>query len=456
MDHFLQTSDYSPEKWGSMRNISKPLCLGLVLTFASACQVARPERPTFNSSGSSRERDQDPKISPGSTKTSNSDGTSQTKQGSGSADPSKGSDGNPGPGMNTTPKDPVMDGKDPDASKEPDRDTNAGSVPPKLSLLFTGNNQGQISVYKFDRSTGGATLLKANSFGGKAPTFLAFDAKNKRVFSVNEMSDGGLMSFSLDPASGTMNVLSNVSFPSGATHVGLDPSAKYIFGASYNGHRVYSFSIGNDGKIGPQISSEGSGMNSHQAMATTNAVFVPALSSNHIAMYSMANGQLTSTGTLPVPGGPRHMAIHPNGKWAYVLTENAQTVLALDVNGAKLTAKGNPISALTTAASGFAAEIHVHPNGKFVYASLRGSDQIASFAVNGDGTLKLLKNAKTGGQWPRHFSIDSSGQWLFVANQMGGGVTIFKIDATSGDISKQSATVAAQGPQFVELIDFND
>lgn len=446
-----------------MKFASKLLSIALIFGLAAACQDAnRPQRPSLKRSANTEKGRDIPKNPTQSGVNSNPETSGPDQEGGVQGMPKPMSnpienpnpDPNPNSNPNSTsdPKPDPVSGPKPDPMPDP---TPTTPKVPKLSLLFTGNNQGQIAVYKFDRAAGTATLLKSNNFSGKAPTFLAFDVKNKRVFSVNEVSDGGLVSYSFDPASGTLNLLSSVSFPSGATHVGLDPSAKFIFGASYNGHKVYSFPIGNDGKIGAQISAEGSGMNSHQAAATANAVFVPALGSNQIAMYSMANGQLTSQGTLPLSGGPRHMAIHPNGKWAYALTENSQQVLAMDVNGAKLIAKGAPISALISPAGGYGAEIQVHPNGKFVYASLRGNNHIASFAVNADGTVKLLKNVKTGGDWPRHFSLDSTGEWMFVGNEKGGGVTIFKVDLATGDLAKQAATVPAQGPQFVELVDFD-
>ncbi len=331
---------------------------------------------------------------------------------------------------------------------------------PRLSLLFTGNDAGVIEVHKFNRADGTASLLKSNSFAGTAPTFLKIDKANKRVYAVNEIPDatGGMMSFSLDTATGVLTQLSKVTVNMGTTHIAVDANGKFAFGASYGGNTINSFPIGADGKLGTRISSEMSGMNSHQALVIPGAVFVPALGSDQLTTYSVgSDGKLTSLGALALGGGPRHIALHPNGKWSYIITEKSNQLYAITMNGAaKPSLNGAAVDALTDkAGSNAGAEVQVHPNGKFVYASVRGKDVIAIFSVEADGKAKLLKNVPSAGVWPRHFSLDASGQWLFVAGQRGGGVAVFKVDAASGDLTKQAASVATTSPQYVELVDFD-
>ena len=76
------------------------------------------------------------------------------------------------------------------------------------------------------------------------------------------------------------------------------------------------------------------------------------------------------------PGsGPRHFAMHPTGKFAYVINELANTLTSFTYDG-KLGSL-QEIQNITTLPAGYketshTAEVVVHPTGKFLYGSNRG------------------------------------------------------------------------------------
>jgi 6-phosphogluconolactonase len=86
------------------------------------------------------------------------------------------------------------------------------------------------------------------------------------------------------------------------------------------------------------------------------------------------------------PGaGPRHFALHPNGKFAYVIAEMGHTVTASSYDPAAGALQ--PLQTVSTLPKDFEgrnddAEIRVHPSGKFLYASNRGDDSIAIYAID--------------------------------------------------------------------------
>src|SRR5699024_11416652 len=65
-------------------------------------------------------------------------------------------------------------------------------------------------------------------------------------------------------------------------------------------------------------------------------VVVADLGIDELVTYRVKNGQLEKVNTLEVkPGsGPRHIAFHPDGKTAYLLTELSSEVIVLDYNEA--------------------------------------------------------------------------------------------------------------------------
>ena len=78
--------------------------------------------------------------------------------------------------------------------------------------------------------------------------------------------------------------------------------------------------------------------------------------------------------------GPRHLAFHPNGKYAYLITEISGDVIAFNYKNATLkefqTVKADSLNAKGS------ADIHISPNGKFLYASNRlKGDGIAVFRL---------------------------------------------------------------------------
>jgi 6-phosphogluconolactonase len=140
------------------------------------------------------------------------------------------------------------------------------------------------------------------------------------------------------------------------------------------------------------------------------------------------------------PGGPRHMDFHPNGKFAYLINEqgNSVTVYALDATTGLLT----QIQDIPTLPAGFAggnstAHILVHRSGRFVYGSNRGHDSIVIYAVDATTGMLTLVGFQTGvGNTPRNFAIDPTGTLLLVVGQGNGMLSTYRIEQNTGMLSR--------------------
>ena len=136
------------------------------------------------------------------------------------------------------------------------------------------------------------------------------------------------------------------------------------------------------------------------------------------------------------PGdGPRHMVIHPNGQWVYVLTELNCTVTLVQKSDDGNYTKGVSVSTLPIGYSepNTTADIHISTDGKFVYASNRGHNSIAIFEVNNDnGTLSQVGHEPTLGYAPRNFSLSPDNNFLLVANRHTNNIVSFKRDKVTG------------------------
>ena len=106
------------------------------------------------------------------------------------------------------------------------------------------------------------------------------------------------------------------------------------------------------------------------------------------------------------PGtGPRHIALDPRNKFAYVVNEldSTLTVFSWDAENGALK-ELQSVSTLPTGFEGrnYPAEVVVHPNGKFVFGSNRGHDSVVIFKIDEKtGTVTLVGHQSCGGHWPR-------------------------------------------------------
>ncbi|MBC7659259.1 MAG: beta-propeller fold lactonase family protein [Chitinophagaceae bacterium] len=331
----------------------------------------------------------------------------------------------------------------------------------KYSLLFIGGGSPKIDVYKFDKSTGTATFLSSTSVPNATPTFLAIHAKKKLLFAGDD-SNEKVKSYSVNAATGVLTFLSDASMKDSPTHVSVDTDGNFVFAASYIGGHVESYPVGSDGHLGAPVSDLYAGQNAHEGLLNVKGdhLWVPCLGSNYLAQYSVANGVLTPSNPATIPtgaAGPRHFANHPNGKWIYLIYENSSALQAYTFDGTTLVANGSAVSSLASPVSGnTGAEIQVHPNGKFVFGSNRGDDSIASFSVSDMGQLTLLKQTKSGGVMPRHFSLDASGAWMTVAHQTSGGVTIFAVNPATGELIPKGTALNYDSAQFAQIVDFTE
>jgi 6-phosphogluconolactonase (cycloisomerase 2 family) len=141
---------------------------------------------------------------------------------------------------------------------------------------------------------------------------------------------------------------------------------------------------------------------------------------------------------VPPGDGPRHFTFHPNGRWLYSLQEEGSTVMTFDFDPSN--GRVREKQALSTLPRGFAgtsftSEIVLSPDARFVYVANRLHDSIAWFSIGADGTLTWVGEEWTRGDYPRSFTIDPTGGFLFSCNQRSDAVTSFRIDPRTGALT---------------------
>ena len=327
-----------------------------------------------------------------------------------------------------------------------------------------------IYAYRFDAKTGKFTSI---GLAGETsnPSFVAVHPNHKFLYAVNENNQGTVSAFAIDAATGMLKPLNSVSSKgSGPCHLSLDKAGKWLFAANYNNGSVASYPVNADGSLGEAISTvqhQGSSVNrsrqagphAHEAVVSPDnkLLFVPDLGMDKVMIYQIdAQGALAAN-TPPsidiAPGsGPRHIAFHPNGKFAYVMTEITDSVIAFDYDGKGGAKEIQTIAAAPDFAGKSGAEIAVHPTGKFLYAANRGHNSIAIFTVDSMGKLTAAGNVPTQGKTPRFFGLDPTGAYLIAANQDSDNIVVFKIDQKTGGLTPTGDVMEIAAPVCVAFV----
>jgi 6-phosphogluconolactonase len=293
------------------------------------------------------------------------------------------------------------------------------------------------------------------------PSWVAIHPNGKFAYAANEAGkQSTITAFSIDAKTAKFAQLNQVPAQGqDPCHLAFDKTGKYLLAANYSSGTVAVFPVQPDGKLGEPtavVKNAGEtgpnkerqeGPHAHWVEATPNnkLVLVSDLGLDRVLIYQLdaTKGTLTPNDPpavgLAAGAGPRHVALAPNGKFLYVVSELNSTVTAysFDVN----TGASRQVQVVSTLPSDYhgrndTAEIAVHPTGKWLFASNRGADSIAVFSIDrADGTVHAAGSFPTGGKEPRHFAIDPSGHFLLAENQNTNNITVFRIDYTTGALS---------------------
>ncbi len=339
-----------------------------------------------------------------------------------------------------------------------------------------------IYVYDFDRQTARLTLLDQVS-GLKNPTFLKLDAAGRKLYSIAEgLSDDGqkiaeAICFSIDSSNGKIKELNRAKTVDAPTcHIQSDNQHRFLTVASYHGGLLGLVSLQADGLIGECLDvkqHEGHGANpqrqnephphSSYFSPDNRFIFVPDLGIDRIRSYTVGkNGKLQSHGdTVIHPGaGPRHMAFHPSGKYAFVINELDSTVVAFRYNpDLGILHAIETVSTLPESFGGEngCAEIAVSENGRFLYGSNRGHDSIVVYAIDPDsGKLALVEHVSTEGRHPRHFTLIPGNDFLIAANRDNHNIAVFRVDQESGKLAFTGVSAEISKPVCVKAAYFQE
>jgi 6-phosphogluconolactonase len=339
----------------------------------------------------------------------------------------------------------------------------------------TGASKG-IYAYSFDAVTGGLTRV-ALAAATPSPTFLVAAPDRRTIFAVNETDNfggeksGSVTSFSLAPATGSLTQVSQVTSKGAAPcHVAVDPTGSSVFAANYTGGSAISYKATAHDHLSEPVSffqytghgpnpARQEGPHAHRVTVAPNNRFLLVndlgLDLIHIYTLEAATAKLspneTPSWSAPAGSGPRALLFHPNGKYAYCVTELTSQVIVLKWDGDAGTLETKQILQLPVQPQPgpiTGCDIVLSKDARFAYVANRGDDFIATLAVSADGSrLTFQRRSSCGGKVPRHLALDPTEHFLLVANQGSDNIAVLPRDINSGQLSDMGKSFPLAKPQ---------
>jgi 6-phosphogluconolactonase len=346
----------------------------------------------------------------------------------------------------------------------------------KLLIIgtYTSGGSDGIYVYKFNTETGENSFV--SSVKTSNPSYLAVSPDNKYVYAVNEDAPGNVTSFVFNKTNNML--LQKNQQPSQGKHpcyITIDKTGKWVIVGNYSSGTAAVYPVNKDGSLGSPTDSvqhEGSSVNSarqesahvHATVLSKNnkTLYVPDLGLDKVMLYNLdtKKGKLKPFSTpfvmTEAGTGPRHIDIHPNGKYAYLMEELTGSISAYKVENDGYLSLIQNISGLPRDFIGDigSADIHVSPDGKFLYCSNRGeSNTIGILSIDqSTGMLVWVDDQSTLGKTPRNFNFDPTGNFLLVANQNSDEIVIFKRDKQTGLLEDTGKRIKVSKPVCLKWI----
>ncbi|WP_095199164.1 lactonase family protein [Mesorhizobium carmichaelinearum] len=346
---------------------------------------------------------------------------------------------------------------------------------------FQGARGIGLTVYGFDEATLETRKL-AETNDVDNPTFLSVTSDGSRIYANSEVfawREGTVSAYRFDRGSGTLTYLNKQpSLGSITAHNTITSDGTKLLVANYGmgeggpDRAVAVYGFEKDGVLSAPLASvshKGTGpktarqerSHAHSVTETIagGTAIVADLGIDRLVSYRIEkDGSLTklAESALKPGAGPRHLALHPNGRFVFVMNELDSTVvsMALDEASGKLSIiDAKPAVPAEARDSNHCADIQISPDGRFIYGSNRGHDSVVIMVVDQQtGSLSLVGYVPCGGATPRNLALTPSGGHLFSANQNADRISIFARDAASGMLTDTGRAIEIGTPMCVRIV----
>lgn len=300
----------------------------------------------------------------------------------------------------------------------------------------------------------------------------AVDAERNLLHAAVKGDPAGILTLSLDRATGALTPLSRLDLPDGGmNYLALTRDGTALLGAAYSAGYGASWPVV-DGVVQPAVSKiEFPNLHSVLPSADGQFAYFVSLGADLIAQYAIAADLSLvplepGTVSAPAGSGPRHLALNDAQDAVYVLTEFSGEVLhyARDLATGTLSLQGaaaafDPTKNLGHSEFGadpranhfiWGADLHFGAGGRVLWASERTESTLGAVAVASDGSVSAPAGFTVTETQPRGFAVSPDGTYLIAAGEKSTTVSLYRTDGAQLELLQQAET--GNGANWVRFV----
>lgn len=341
---------------------------------------------------------------------------------------------------------------------------------PDTVVYVSNAGDPSIGILSMNRANGDLDLIEKVAIPGAekpSPTSmpLALSPDRRFLYAALRSEPFTVASFAIDPASGQLNHLGNAPLDASMAYTITDRTGKWLLAASYPGGKLTVNPIDAEGRVQAppnQVVTDRPKAHCVLVDAANKYVYCAVLAQDLILQlkFDPATGMVApnTPGEIKTKAGagPRHMTLHPNGRFLFLLTETTATIGSYAVD--KTTGTLKQLQFVDMLDNSFkeqpsAADLHITPDGRYLYGSERRTSTLVGYRIDPDkGTLSLVGRYPTE-TTPRGFTIEPRGKFLLSAGLDSHHMTIYAIRPNNGGLDPVKQHTMGKMPNWIEIVD---
>jgi 6-phosphogluconolactonase len=340
---------------------------------------------------------------------------------------------------------------------------------PQTTVYVSNAGSKDIYVLAMDRATGALDLIEKTPVPGAekpspASLPMATSPDKKFLYAQLRSEPYPVSTFAIERPSGKLKHIAVTPLVDQMAYINVDHTGKFLLCASYVGAKLAIYPINAQHIVeakATQILDTKPKAHCVYIDAGNKHAYLPVLGGDEVLElnFDAAKGTVSPNGPGVVAtksgAGPRHFTIHPNKRWAYLITETTATIgtYAIASDGTLKEVGFVDLGDYNGKDSAAASDIHVTPDGKYLYGAVRTTSTLHGFKIDPDrGTLTPIGKFETE-KTPRGFNIEPRGKFLLSVGMDSAGMTVHAIDAPSGALKPAGHYDMGTQPNWVEIVD---
>ena len=339
---------------------------------------------------------------------------------------------------------------------------------PETIVYVSNAGSKEVFVLAMNRATGALELIEKTPVPGTdkpSPASLPMATSPDKHFLYAQLRSAPypVSTFAIDQTTGRLKHMAATPLVDQMAYINTDRTGKFLLAASYVGAKLAIYPINAQSIVeakATQILDTKPKAHCVVIDAGNKHVYVPVLGGDIVLElnFDSATGTVTPNGPGQIAtkagAGPRHLTFHPNGKFAYLITETTATIGTFAVDPASgLLKELQFVDTNEYNEQPAASDIHVTPDGKFLYGAERKTSMLIGYKIDPNrGTLTQIGRFPTE-KTPRGFAIDPRGKFLLSVGMDSAEMTVYAIEPASGQLKPIGHYPMGTQPNWIEIVD---